>query len=559
MKKFLAFALLALAGMAAQATTYYFSDCQAGFDVGCKPGDDDVKNPGTSPSTPKKGLPSRALVDSLVAGDQVLLARNGAWTSAVTAFWTGNNKGKAANPIVIGDYTPAGYTGSAKPLITLTAPDAGCLTIMSGSSSLVHKEGFVFKNIKCVGTGIAGVSNASAIFLYTDLSDVLLENLDISGFGIGVYPASAPGADVSRVTLRNSFIHDNGNQGILGGGPYLLLEGNTFDNNGYYFTPLFLRHNVYLGNAPFMVVRGNTLTRSAVCNAKTDKACGTLNECQGVGLVVHGVTTDLVIENNVIDESAGATEGCYGIQVSPDGSRDKSDSFAGTIIRGNRLVNVGGNAIQVGSCPSCQVEDNVIVWNKAPKFTTFGVAASDVRPTGEDAVNANVLVRNNSIYLSGPNAYQRGIVVWQGGTGHKVVNNLVFFAADTDARAACFDTTGQAAASFDAFDYNICYSDRPDHLVAYSQAYPTLAKAQENNVDVHGKNANPLIATPTAANGYSMALASSGSPAHNAGHPALSKRLGYRGAFSPNASSFIGAYPLNPSMTALSSPRPYPR
>lgn len=556
MKKFLAFSLLALASMASQATTYYFSDCQAGFAPGCKAGD--TKNSGLTPDQPKPGLPPRALVDSLVAGDQVLLARNGSWTSATTAFWTGNNRGKASNPIVIGDYTPPGYTGSAKPLITLTTPDAGCLTIISGSSSVVHKEGFVFKNIKCVGTAVNGSSIASGVYIYTDTSDVLLENLDLSGFGIGVYPADAgPGQAVTRLTLRNSFIHDNSNQGILGGGPNLLIEGNTFDNNGYYFTPLVLRHNIYLShNAPSMVVRGNTLTRSAVCSARADKACGTLNECQGVALVVHGANKNLVIENNVIDESGGAIDACYGIQITPYGD-GKVGGFEGAIIRGNRLVNVGGNAIQVSSCPSCQIEDNVIVWSKAPKFTTFGIAVSDKSPATVDPVNANVLVRNNSIHLSGADAHQRGVVVWQGGRGHKVLNNLIFFAADADARAACFDTTGQTAASFDVFDHNLCYSDRPDHAVTYSQAYKTLADAQASGIDTHGKNTNPLIATPTAANGYSMALASPTSPARNSGHPTLSKRLGYRGAFSPNEPNFVGAYPYQPLFTAPSSPRPY--
>jgi len=554
MRMLLALVLMALAALPVQATTYYFSDCQAGADVGCHPGSE--ANDGLSADKPKQLVPARSLVDSLVGGDQLLLARNGSWRIETSAFWTGNNKGSAANHIVIADYTPAGYQGSAKPLITVTGLESNCLTITNGGDIPVHKEGFTFKNIKCVGPG-AG-TNSNGVFTYNDVSDVLIENVDFSEFGIGVYPGTgnAPGAKTSRLTLRNSFIHDNGVQGLFGGGPYLLLEGNRFDNNGFYSNPLLRNHNIYLAAPDFhgAIVRGNTLTRSAVCGPRTNYACGVQDTCQGVSLVVHGTTDDLVIENNLIDETPGAGGGCYGIQIAP--GYGEAEGYAGSVVRGNQIVNVGSNAIDIGSCPFCVVEDNVVAWTTKPTVTVQGVVVPSGNSGSGDVADTNVTVRNNSIYLSGNSAYNTGIMVKSVGSGHKVVNNLVYFAPDTSAQARCFDTTGLTRSSYKAFDHNICYSDRADHAVAYSPAYATLAAAQAAQFDVHGKNADPSVSIPTVDNGYAMKPSSRNSLATGGGHPRWSKRLGFQGKMNPEFPLFIGAFPYKPTITAPASPQP---
>ena len=554
MKKFLFPFLVAFGCFSANAATYYFSDCQLGADAGCTPGKD--TNTGTSPSAPRQNLPSRALIDGLVAGDQVLLAKNGAWKSAVTAFWTENTKGSAQRHIVIASYSPLGYSGSAKALITLTAPNANCLTISNGGTVPVHKEGFTFKDIKCVGTGTS--SNSVGVFTYNDVSDVLLENLDISGFGIGIYPGAgnAPGAVTSRLTLRNSQIYDNGSQGFFGIGRGLLVEGNTFDNNGFVgesTRPANHFHNIYLSSAMDTVLRGNTLTRSAVCNVKMKSPCVVINQCQGVSLVVHGTASNLVIENNVLDETTGAAAGCYGIQVAP-GGYGTPENFSGTVIRGNRLFNVGGVAIDMGSAPNSIVESNVIVWNVAPKFSMNGIVVPSGNAVRSATLDRQLMIRNNSIYIAGADLNSRGIVVQSPSADHQVVSNLIFFADDSSPKAACFGTKGLVASSFKAFDYNLCYSDRLDNLVLYSQDHATIGAAQANGFDTNGKNANPSIQMPTELNGYSMALSSPMSPARNAGHPELSSRLGNRGSKNPDALPFIGAHPYNSTVISPSSP-----
>ena len=555
MKRLLAFGLMSFAALSAQATTYYFSDCQAGADVGCQPGDE--SNDGLSPDKPKLLIPARSLVDSLVGGDRVLLARNGSWRTEISAFWTGNNKGSAKHPIVIADYRPAGYEGSAKPLITVTGAESNCVTITNGGDVPVHKEGFTFKNIKCVGPG-AG-TNSNGVFTYNDVSDVLIENVDISEFGIGVYPGpgNAPSAKTSRLTLRNSFIHDNGVQGLFGGGPYLLLEGNRFDNNGFSTNPLFRNHNIYLASSDFhgAIVRGNTLTRSAVCGPRTSYACGVQGTCQGVSLVVHGTTDDLVIENNLVDETPGAGGGCYGIQIAPGSGNP--EGYAGSVVRGNQIVNVGSNAIDIGACPFCVVEDNVVAWTTQPTLTVQGVVMPSGNSGGDgDAVDTHVTARNNSIYISGSSAFNTGIIMKSVGRGHNVANNLVYFAGDTSAQARCFDSTGLTRSSFKAFDHNICYSDRSDHALVYSPTYATLAAAQAAQFDVHGKNADPSVSVPTADNGYVMKPSSRHSLAASGGHPKLSKRLGFQGKMNPEVPRFIGAFPYQPTITAPASPQP---
>jgi hypothetical protein len=484
------------------ATVYYVSDCQTGAVATCIPGND--TNPGTSIDAPWQTTARVGVaMGSLAAGDEIRFARGGAFANARLRVFNLNSR--AATPIVFDSYQPRWSTTVQKPILISTV-DLDLFNF-EDSGNADHDEGYVVRNLDLRGQG-AG----TGVSIYNDADYITLDSLDISNFAIGVNcsdsnPAN-PGSNARNdyITLKNSTIKNNKAQGYLGGCNQVLIENNRFDNNGFSGT-LPRNHNIYIGsNGSNVTVRGNVLTRSAV-------GAGV---CQGVALVVHNNQTGLIIENNTIDETTGAGPGCYGIQVNP-GNGGLAEAFRGTIIRGNKVINVGGNGIAVGACPDCVIENNVIVQQVPRTFIGITMPSENIE-TGIDAADNNLMVRNNSMYIAGGTSDSVGIRVATYGSNHKVVSNLIYFGTGTN-NAKCFGNSGLTLANFMAFDNNLCYSAGP---IAYSQTYTTLAAAKSAGFDVHGFNIDPMLeALPSASNGYSM-KGKPGSPLLNNGHPTLS-------------------------------------
>ena len=491
----------------ASATVYYVSDCAAGAAAGCVAGSD--SNNGTSVDTPWKTTTKVAsMIGKLAAGDEVRFARGASFANA--RMYVFNLQSRAAKPLIFDSYKPKWGTGTQKPI--LTAPTGTGVFNFEDSGNADHDEGYVIRNLDLRGQG-AG----TAIFIYNDADYITLDSLEISNFSIGIECSNSnapnPGSDGKNdyITVRNSNIHDNKSQGYLGGCNHVLVENNRFDNNGFGGPLMNRNHNVYIsGNSVDIVVRGNTLTRSAVSGGV----------CQGVPLVVHDTQVGLVIENNVIDESTGAGNGCYGIQVNP-GYPGIAESFRGTVIRGNKVINAGGVGIALGSCPDCVVENNFMIHDAPGSFVGVGMPAENIE-VGVDAADDNLTVRNNSIYIASGVYGSYGVRLETYGKNHKVVSNLVYYGSATSG-AMCFSNRGLALASFAAFDSNLCFNAGTG---SYSQAYSSLAQAQAAGFDRNGKNVDPmLVAIPSAANGYSM-KGKTGSPLLNAGIPTLTLSSG---------------------------------
>jgi len=487
----------------ASATVYYVSDCQAGAVAGCVAGSD--SNAGTSAAAPWKSVAKVAtIIGTMAAGDEVRFARGGSFTNARLNIYNVNSR--AATPLVFDSYKPSWGTGTQKPILTALA-GADSLISFTDSGNADHDEGYVLRNLD-----LRGLGNGTGVFIYNDADYVTLDNLDISNFAIGVDcsdsnpPNAGSNARNDYITLRNSTIKNNSAQGYLGGCNQVLIENNRFDNNGFAGT-LMRNHNVYIGSKGSSVtVRGNYLTRSAVGNGV----------CQGVALVAHNNQSNLLIENNIIDESTGASGGCYGIQVSP-GNAGLAESFRGTVIRGNKIINVGYVGIAVAACPDCVIENNFLIRELPGTFIGITMHSEGVE-SGVDAADTNLTVRNNSIYFAAGNYESVGIQVESFGSNHKVVSNLVYFGSGT-VNSKCFSTKGLTLSNFAAFDNNLCYSAG---VSTYSQAYPSLAAAQAAGFDRTGLNTDPmLVAVPSVANGYAI-KAKEGSPLLKAGHLSLS-------------------------------------
>ncbi len=368
------------ASSAVSAQNYYF----------CDDGNDD--NDGLSESSPFKTFDkARQMFEALDGGDSVLLCRGGVFPASggngpnsIENFKCSAEEGKQCT---MSDY---GDSGLRRPLIQVSGGHG--LNFEDGGAPNAD-GGYVISNLMFLLVEANGVD--AGIRFYNDVNDVVLDNLHIEGFTLGIQTAGAnqypePGADEeqNRITLKNSVIINNKSQGWLGGCDDCIIENNHFENNG--FASAILDHNIYLASSggktvDNMIVRGNTLYKSTHVDGK----------CQGVSLVAHGEFDGLIIENNLIKEDVGAvSQTCWGISVDPGYA--KEETFRNIVIRNNQLLNVGNVGIGCASCDGAVIEDNVMI--DQASVLTHGVK---VPVRTEDALKSkNVTIKNNNIVLS---------------------------------------------------------------------------------------------------------------------------------------------------------------
>jgi hypothetical protein len=500
---------LSLAAAPAVAATYYFSDCQPGAASTCVAGNNG--NAGTSAAAPKRDLTGLVLT----AGDTYRFARGGAWVNfSIKVALPGSSK---ARPTVFTDYIPS--VGRDLGLPILRAPAGQIAMSFTDGGAADHDEGYVVSNLELRGSGNSG----KGIFVYNDADHITVDGIVIDGFEVGVqvagFNAPNPGSngESEYFTLRNSVIRNNSGQGFLGAGPFLLIENNAFDNNG--FRQAVYDHNLYVSRVSTnATVRGNTLTRNARVNG---------GPCASVSLVAHGAHPNLVVEDNVVFEDKVGL-GCFGIDLnSSTRSSTTGQDFSNLVVRGNKVIFAdpeqgSGQGIGCSSCPGALIENNTIVH----MGRTGGSIAINVPSTGifmperGDKYDTNATVRNNSIYIASTSTGAVGVRLGRvDATRDSLVSNLIVFAPGTSVRAACFLTAGRPRSSFYASSDNLCY--RAAGATRWSDQHPSLAEAQAAGFDTRSRNTDPkLTAVPSVANDWSLSIQID-SPAVGAG-PAAS-------------------------------------
>lgn len=504
----------AFAPVVASGPVYYFADCQPGAVAGCVPGDN--ANAGTSPQAPKRTL-AGLNVDALPAGTQLLFARGGAWVDF--GLIISNPNVTAERPLVFTSYASA-WGGSAKPWLKASASLTSAF-VFGWYNETRNDGGYTIRGLKIDGLKADGsVTNGAGLFVGNNVHHVLLEELEISGFHIGVQ-AQENGANPTQYTLRNSHIHHNSGMGLLGDGTDVLIENNLFEANN--FSGSAFNHAIYLGgHGRNGTVRGNRFLRNSVVNGR----------CTGGNVTVHGQWDGLVIENNSIEQDA-SDMGCYGFSI--NGGYNTPEWFRRLVVRGNRVINLGGCGICLTSAPGALVENNLIVNNQ--QAFHVAIVIPDRTPGEGDDADGGATIRNNTIVLQRAVAWNEAIGLRaNSGSGHTVVSNLIYFGTGSDPLHSCF--SHQARSSYAVFDNNLCH-----HAAGsgnWSQTYPTLGAAGAAGFDAHGLAVNPLfVETPSLQNNW-LDLIQATSPARAAGHASLSSTVDRLGVTRPQPAS-IGA------------------
>jgi hypothetical protein len=467
-------------------------DCQEGADESCVAGNDN--NDGTATS-PKQTLSSA--IDALNSGQSVAMCRGGAWIQD-TSFRFNAGVCSVESPCEIQDY---GDSTLAQPLLQQTVDESG-IEFDPGDTTTKWK-GININNLHLKKTNIT--NQGAGIFIFRDISNVHVQCTEIDGFGLGMYINNT---DINNtdITLKNSYIHNNTVIGWLGGANNAIVEGNHFDNNGYLNASMF-QHNMYVsGLTENMVVRNNKLTKSAVDDN---------GQCIGVSLNVHsGITNNLLIENNIIEET-NASAGCWGLMVDAAGSDEEKHTNA--IIRGNIVKNVGNQAIGIASCIDCKIENNVIIQENMPG--SIGIASPNRTTLAPDADVTGTIVRNNTVYF-GDKA--DGIAYYVGERGENyIINNNIAYYTNTLNSNACFNFDLPSSA-YSLVSNNLCYGANFD--------------IGTTGMDINAITSDPLfVNTP-----YDFHLQSS-SPAINSGYTTFGSGYDIEGK-QRDSSPDIGAY-----------------
>ncbi|MCB0209942.1 MAG: right-handed parallel beta-helix repeat-containing protein [Anaerolineae bacterium] len=500
----------------AAGNVYYVCDCQIGADGNCVAGSD--ANSGSDPAAPWQNYSQARTFfnSSLTPGDEIRFCRGGAFDlGSGSGRWVNANC-TAAQPCTVADYTPPWASGDESRPILSRPTDDHAFDLANGGSALAE-GGYIFQNLdlRCPGCTSAGW----AFFLFNDVNDVLIDNISMDGFAIGVHLAGANACNSGdaqcngqndRITIRNVDITNSDHQGILGGANTLLIENSRFENNG---DGSVFDHNIYISNGSSITIRNNALYRSSL---------DTGGNCGGTSLVGHGVLNNLLIEGNWVHEDVGkANQGCWGISITTGYST--AETFNNVTIRGNRVENVGNVAIGISACISCTVENNVVVHQQG--FGVTAIAVPDKAPGAGDAVSTGLNVRNNSIAAIGGTAIRLSE-----GSGHTLVSNSIQATA-TDAAWNCFDLP-LATGNYKVIDYNVCGFSAGEWVngVGDLTAWQALGWGTNSQTVNPGFTSTSNLMPATA----SVAMV-------DAGHPGLSSPIDFNGdtrLLSPDAGAY---------------------
>jgi hypothetical protein len=473
--------------MPTTGTIYYACDCQSGADSSCKAGSD--SNSGTDPAKPWQSYDKlQNAFNTMKAGDTVAFCRGGMWNGDTKSSWVNANC-KADTPCTVRDYVPPGGA-STLPLPKIVGASFNLLN----NGNAAHEEGYQIMNLYMDGG--PGYAISSGVQTGNDLSDVLVCNVTLTNYNIGVYNGNSnppgPGSDGKnyRITVRGSQIFGNKTMGYLGTCNECALEYNVFDHNG---TADPADHDIYLqaaadGNGSDYYATGERIVGNEVYHSSQ----GTGSTCKGDPIVVHGLHDGLLIANNIVSQDLGTAEGsCWGISVTKGYAH--TEGFKNVTISGNVVKNVGNASIQLAYCQNCIVENNLIIQGQSG-FDSSAIVAhynGDIDP--QDLPMNGVQILNNTIYMQTTSNNSSGIVVGLQGTGHVVANNVIVGSTTHMFSCLAYDLSASAYVS----DYNYCWNlGGSVSMYEYISGTDLAAWQSKSGLDAHSNVADPMLKMP---------------------------------------------------------------
>ncbi|WP_283744171.1 hypothetical protein [Sideroxydans sp. CL21] len=363
---------------------------------------------------------------------------------------------------------PIGGAG-LKPIINTPTGNHYLISTTNGGG------GYRFMNLKLQGSPFPHVGGQAAFFLYSNASigmppvhDIAIENVDMDSFDTGVQDTVTT---TNNITIIGNHFTNILNFGYLGGTSNLTVSYNSFVDTG---SDNKFDHAVYLAShepVSNVSIVGNFIKGFSTVSGST--------KCMGSPLIGHAAVTNLTVSGNVVIEDMNADPGCYGMGFNNTTGAAGGIFYRNALFSDNIVVNGGNNGINITSCPSCAIENNLIISQSDSGGAAISTPASSARP--QDDVECYAKIVNNTAYYETTSTQgMTGIVVSGEGSGHIVANNTVMYTGISHAlnSTSCF-SYNLPLASYDFINNNNCFSNDPVTIWVYRQPVSTLADWQK--------------------------------------------------------------------------------
>lgn len=448
----------------------YYCDCEAGASGSCVAGND-TTGAGTQ-SSPYQTINAAMTWLSKGMNRTAALCRGGSFMPSSTqgkfGFVLAANlscpSGRICNELR--EY-PVGGTG-AKPVINNLSGNQYLFSTINGGG------GYRFMNLKLQGSQDPKVPSQGGFFLYSNTSlgkplvhDIAVENVDMDSFDVGVQDTNTN----NNITFTGSHFTNISKWGYLGGSSNLTLSYNSFIDSG---SDNIYDHAIYFGShtpVSNVSIVGNFITGFS-------RASGNTN-CIGSPFTAHGSVTNLTVSGNVVVEHTTAAPTCYGIGFTNTTAAPQPIYYRNALFSNNIVVNGGAAGMAVTSCPSCAIENNLIISQSNSGGAGISTPGDPARP--QDDVECYAKVINNTIYYETTNVQgmKGGVVVGGEGAGYIISNNTVMYAGKSHSlnRTNCFNYS-LPLSSYSIINNNNCYSNDPATNWVYGQAAYSLAAWQ---------------------------------------------------------------------------------
>jgi hypothetical protein len=534
MKKLFAAILLACAPLLALANPLYFSPCDAGAHASCVVGSN--ANDGLTAANAKQ-YPSTNL-DSYPTGTTLRFACGSRWNLPGILSASGTRQ------LTFNSYASPG--GAPCTLDTSIGPDYIDAEFKPRLHAATNTYAFlfngsggqVFDNLRISSEGggsghgifVSGSSNTATGLRYT--------NNRIDGFGGGFYTQTNTTGNKHSGYFAYNYITgaDIGWQGCVSES---IIEHNWFVANNVGSGGAF-DHGIYFGcsttagpGSVNVVFRHNKLIGNSIDTAD--------NLCKGGGFTVHGVTRNLLIEDNLVHNtaSAGRSNTCGGIYVNHGyAAGSGAETFVNTRIRGNITINVARGVMFAGSVGGI-IENHLHIEETAAAGAIGIDACSSVN--AEDSPNSASVVRNSTIYFLAPHSNAVGIDCASLPSSQATfANNLIVFGT-ASGNNRCFNLSTATGETYLLYN-NLCFGQNHWQSATYSSLASFETQFSIGAGDATGNlSSNPLlVGTPSNASPNNAHIQST-SPARDAGRVANCPRLAIYG-YSRETACDIGAF-----------------
>lgn len=472
-------------------TTYYFADNAAPYAQSGAIQGDDAWN-GLHPTWiggvngPKRN-PANFNMNSLQAGDNVLFAQGGGWSTDFVMFIENPATTSMSwdNPITF-DWYNHNVLLTNRPMFKTS----GLGILLGGFSQTgpITRGGFVFRHLHIEGPYSS--ADDYAICVNPPTSHVLIELCKFSGFQAPISVRSESGGQNAYIDIHNNEVDSGRLAAILGTAQDMLVEKNDLHDNGNRHN---LTHTMYLGASlnisRRMHVRVNHVYRSNIDTDGTSGQTGTFpGACVGGNITFRGQLVDFYVDDNRVENTGGKFNiNAYGISHFPGYSAEEFHLY--TKIRRNYTMGFQSH-IAFGSCPNIEISGNIGIDNgvvgESPVTSYIGWPANTSFGSNDSTHDQAAQILNNHYTSYTPRTGSRMI------TNQSGVDNSPGDGVRIDGNTAIFQTLGSQTNIYmmSLTETNTTYASISNNRLnggnGWASAYASLAAFQAHYSGLSG-------------------------------------------------------------------------